>query len=85
LEQLYDVPKDLVGMTKYLAHPQHNPRTKRVIFYTRFITTTSFTELKKDYSYLDWLKKIRFSFGRWQSLRRRMYVWVSSQAKLLAS
>ncbi len=57
LEYHYSVPEDLDGMKKYLAQPQYNPRTRCVIFYTQFTTTTSITELKKDYSYLEWLRE----------------------------
>ncbi len=53
----FDVPKDLDKMKIYLAQPQHNPKTQRVTFYTRFTTTTSITELKRDPLYLNWLKE----------------------------
>jgi hypothetical protein len=47
----YDVPTELEAMKVYLAHPQHNPRTRKVVFYTKFTTITSISALKQDTSY----------------------------------
>ncbi len=53
----YDVPMDLKSMKIYLAHPQHNPRTQKIVFYTEFLTTVSIIDLKRDSGYwFQWLK-----------------------------
>ncbi len=51
LNHHYDIPQELDEMKIYLAHPQHNPRTKILVFYTKSITTTPITLLRRDHAY----------------------------------
>ncbi len=43
-------------MKVYLAHPQHSPKTCKVIFYTKFTTTMSHMDLKRNSSFFQSLK-----------------------------
>jgi hypothetical protein len=56
LEKAHDLPQPIDKMSKYLASPMLNPKTKRLQFHTRFRSVTSLLEMKRDNEFMKWLK-----------------------------
>ncbi len=57
LAQHYHIPEEMETLPAYIAQPAYNSKLNKIIFYTRFKTTTSISSLKQDPNYLGWLKE----------------------------
>ena len=59
LEKNHDLPQSMEGMRKYIADPQYNPKTKRLIFHVRFATAKPLRLMKRNPHFMEWLKQVK--------------------------
>ncbi len=57
LEKTHDIPQTMEGMHKYIADPQYNSKTKRLIFHVRFATAKPLRLMKRNPVFMEWLKR----------------------------
>ncbi len=55
LSKIHELPQTMESMRRYIADPR--PHTKRLVSHIRFSTTKSLNQMKKNPSFMEWLKK----------------------------
>ena len=56
LENAHDLPVPIDQMCKYISAPMFHTKAKKVVFHTRFRSVISLLEMKRDQSFMEWLK-----------------------------
>ena len=56
LENAHDLPASIDEMCKYISAPMFHTKAKKIIFHTRFRSVISLLEMKRDQSFMEWLK-----------------------------
>jgi hypothetical protein len=59
LEKTHEIPQTMESMRKYIADPTFNSKTQRLVFHIRFLMAKPLHIMKRNSTFMQWLKKER--------------------------